>query len=62
VRIARRIEHTGHPNHRFFGKTRFLERHLRHRVERVGDDDQDRVRRLTDDLFGHARDDFPRWY
>ena len=52
------IEHAGHADHALAGKSAELVGGLRHGVERVGDDDQDAVRRMLHDLADHVRHDF----
>src|SRR5262249_56674237 len=52
----RRIENARHSHYPVFRESRLLPGHLGHRVERIRDDDDDGVRRVFDDLFGHTGD------
>ncbi len=56
---ARRVEHAGHADDALAREAAGLHGHVAHRVERVGDDDQDRVGRdrrgLADDRADDAR-------
>jgi hypothetical protein len=54
---AGRIQHARHPQHALARKARGTHRDVAHRVERVGDDDQDRVRRLLRGLLDDGLDD-----
>src|SRR5215208_6423229 len=55
--VAGRVEDSGHADHPLAGEATRLHRHVAHRVERVGDDDEDRLRRVPDDLLGNAPHD-----
>ena len=52
-----RVQHAGHADDTLAREAGLLERGLRHRVERVGDDDDDAVGRVRDDLAHHAAHD-----
>ena len=54
---ARRIEDAGHPQDALAREAGGVERDVAHRVERVGDDDQDRVRRMLHGLLDDGADD-----
>ena len=54
---ARGVEDAGHADDAVFREARDHEGDLRHGVEGVGDEDQDRVGRKLDDLFGDRLDD-----
>ena len=56
-REAGRIEDAGHAEHALLWPAGDVLRHVAHRVERVGDDDQDRVRALRDRLLCNGSDD-----
>src|SRR5580698_10468374 len=51
---ARGVEHSGHADDALAGKFAELVGGLRHRVERVGDDDEDTVWRVLDNFADHA--------
>ena len=53
----RRIEDAGHAEHALAREARRLQRDVAHRVERVRDDDQDRVGRLPRGLLHDGLDD-----
>src|SRR5215210_6171765 len=55
--VAGRIEDASHADHPLAGEPARLHRHVAHRVERVGDDDEDRLRRMLYDLFRNAGHD-----
>ena len=52
-----RIEYTGHSDDAVFGELRHHQRHLRHGIERIGNGDDDCVRRLRNHFLGHFLDD-----
>ena len=54
---ARRIEHAGHAQDPFTWKARRCQGNVAHRVEGVGDDDQDRIRGLGGSLLNHRPND-----
>ena len=56
-REAGRVEDSGHPEHALLRPGGDVLGHVAHRVERVGDDDQDRIRAGGDHLLGHGLDD-----
>ncbi len=51
---ARGVEHAGHADDALARESAHLVSRLRHGVERVGDDDQDAVRRVVHDLADHV--------
>ena len=55
--IACRVEHAGLTDHALVRKTAHFHHALHHRVERVADDDQNRVGAGGFDLLGHRADD-----
>ena len=57
VAHPRRVEHAGHSENALPRQLRDPPGDLAHRVERVGDDDQDRVRRAGQDLANDVSDD-----
>ena len=57
VRKRAEIEHAGHPEHALAREAGGLQRHVAHGVERVGDDDQDRIRRVLHGLLDDRPDD-----
>ena len=54
---SRRIEDAGHPEDPFAGESGCLHGDVAHRIERVGDDDEDRVRRVARRLLDDGPDD-----
>ena len=50
--VARRVEHAGHADHALAREAGDLHRDVAHHVERVRDDDDDRVRRGLRDVLG----------
>jgi len=54
---AGRVEDTGHPEERFAGEARRLQGDVAHRIERVRDDDQDRVGGVRGGLLDDRADD-----
>ncbi len=54
---ARRVEHARHPEHALAREAGRLQGDVAHRVERVGDDDQDRVRGMLGRLLHDGADD-----
>jgi hypothetical protein len=55
--VAGRVEDAGHAHYPLARETTRLHRHVAHRVERVRDDDEDRLRRVLYDLFGNTSHD-----
>ena len=54
---TRRVEHARHPQHALAREARCLDRDVAHGIERVGDHDQDRVRREAHGLLHHRPHD-----
>ena len=54
---ACRIEHAGHTDHLVVRQTRNLAQHPHHRIERIGDADDEGVGRILLDALGDLRDD-----
>ena len=54
---ACRVEHAGHAHYAVFRKSRAAKRDLRHRVERIRNDDDKSVWRIFRDLIGDRADD-----
>ncbi len=55
---ARAVEHAGHAAHFVVRQFRKLAERPHHRIERIGDDDDERVRRVLGDAFAGRLHDF----
>ena len=55
--ITRRVQNPRHAEHALAGKSGDLHCDVRHHIERVRDDNQNRVRRSRPDLLGNLLDD-----
>jgi hypothetical protein len=55
--VARRVQHARHADHPLARKAARLHGDVAHHVERVADDDEDRLRRRLRDLLCHRPDD-----
>ena len=53
---TRRIKNTGHPNHAMWWKAGFLQRHIRHHIERIRDHDNNSLRSDIPHPFGNRTD------